>query len=218
MLLSILICTIPQRREFLRRLCEILYVGSLPYKDDVEIIIAEDDCIMSVGEKRNKLIEAAKGDYVVFIDDDDRVPLFYIDTLLPILKENKYDCIGFNFIFNYKGHANPSPGIASLKCKHWICDKAAMTRPISHINPMRRSIAASVKFPLQNRGEDALWAAEIAKKLSNEYYIDAYMYIYEAYPEYSTSSSSNFENYKGLSFVDFDMNYMNELHFVRLKL
>ena len=189
-----------------------------PYKDDIEIIIAEDDCVMSVGEKRNKLIEAAKGDYVVFIDDDDKIPLYYMEILLPILSEKIYDCVGFKFIFNYnfKGYANPNPGIASLKCKEWLCNIGAVTRPISHINPMLKSVAESVKFPLQNRGEDAMWAVDIATKLSKEYFIDEYMYIYEAYPEYSTSSPENFKNYEGISFTDFDMANMNELNCVWL--
>ena len=81
-LLSILICTIPQRKEFLRRLYKILYTQLIdsPYREFVEIIVAEDECIMSVGEKRNKLIEAEKEDIYVLL-------MMMIQFLLIILKD-----------------------------------------------------------------------------------------------------------------------------------
>ena len=37
---------------------------------------------MSVGEKRNKLINMAKGEYFSFIDDDDLVSEEYVDQVL----------------------------------------------------------------------------------------------------------------------------------------
>ena len=217
-LLSILICTIPQRKEFLRRLYKILYTQLIdsPYKEFVEIIVAEDECIMSVGEKRNKLIEAAKGRYVCFIDDDDTIPLYYVQRLIPILDYGEFDCIGFKFVFRFNGRNNPAPGIASLQCNEWICNIDKMTRPISHINPIRNSIASSIKFPLQNRNEDSLWSEELKKQLLNEYFIDDVMYYYEAYPAFSTSSIENCENYIDIVLVEFESELMRGLNFFQM--
>jgi len=217
-LLSILICTIPQRKEFLRRLYKILYTQLIdsPYKEFVEIIVAEDECIMSVGEKRNRLIEAAKGRYIVFIDDDDTIPPYYIERLIPILDYGEFDCIGFKFVFRFNGRNNPSPGIASLRCNEWICNIDKMTRPISHINPIRKSIASSIKFPLQNRGEDSLWSEELKKHLSNEYFIDDFMYYYEACPAFSTSSIENYEIYMGIVLVEFNLELIRDLNLIHI--
>ena len=92
---SILICTLENRKHFLERLLNILLpqigeytVDGDVYTGSVEIRILSDNKEMSVGEKRNKLIHMAKGEYFSFIDDDDLVSEEYVDQVLRKLRKN----------------------------------------------------------------------------------------------------------------------------------
>ena len=58
------------------------------YTGSVEIRILRDNKEMSVGEKRNKLIHMAKGEYFSFIDDDDLVSEEYVDQVLRKIFKN----------------------------------------------------------------------------------------------------------------------------------
>jgi glycosyltransferase involved in cell wall biosynthesis len=50
--------------------------------DQVQIIYLGDDQEMSVGEKRNLLMSMAKGEYMCFVDDDDRVTHNYVEAIM----------------------------------------------------------------------------------------------------------------------------------------
>ena len=61
---------------------------------DVEIISEKDNKEMSIGAKRQKLYERAKGIYSVQIDDDDSVPFDFLKRVIEATKEDS-DCIGY---------------------------------------------------------------------------------------------------------------------------
>lgn len=224
-LLSILICTVPQRKEFLRRLCNILYtqISDSKWKDNVEIIVYEDDFKISVGEKRNRLLGLANGEYTCFIDDDDTIVDTYIENLLPHLEESKYDCIGWKYKFIVGGRQYGPDGICGLQVakllgeaglQKWCESEILMARPIGHLNPIKRSITSSVQFFNINRGEDAIWSDEVSILLKNEYFVDIVMYEYQAYPYYSIATrKENIENFKDVVFTDFDFEKMRILCF-----
>ena len=88
--LSILICTIIERKNLLNRLLNIL---NKQKTDDVEVLVESDNKQISIGEKRNKLLNKAVGDYVAFIDDDDLVSDDYVKKVLQAI-ESKPDCCG----------------------------------------------------------------------------------------------------------------------------
>ncbi len=83
--LSILIPTLPERQHILRRLLNTLERQKTP---DVEIRIHDAGGSMSTGEKRDRLIESAEGEYFCFIDDDDLVPEYYISEMLSAINQN----------------------------------------------------------------------------------------------------------------------------------
>lgn len=108
MLLSILICSINGREEMLSNLvCFLdkqgggfkgLYskyingcsVGILTYEEH-EIIFAIDDKNISTGNKRQLLLDAAKGKLISFIDEDDEVYDYYIEQGINVAKGD-WDC------------------------------------------------------------------------------------------------------------------------------
>jgi len=216
MLLSILICTVPQRKEFLRRLCESLHtqLAGSKYKDFVEIIVAEDDFKITVGEKRNYLLSAAIGKYICFIDDDDTISDNYIGALLPILETHMYDCIGWKFRFLYNGVPTGPIGTISLKNYEWLDTIEQLCKPICHLSQVRRDIALSVGFLNRNHGEDAMYASAVCPLLKSEYFLDEIMYDYQAYPDFSIClNKENIKNTMHLLFSDFDFEEMKALHF-----
>ena len=85
--LSILICTLSNRTESLKTLLDELnyQIQSKP----VQVLWIGDNKSMSVGEKRNKLLYLADGEYVSFIDDDDMISSTYIDSILDSLNGHK---------------------------------------------------------------------------------------------------------------------------------
>ena len=221
MLLSILICTVTQRKEFLRRLCECLYgqLATSKWKDSVEIIVAEDDFKITIGEKRNYLLSSAIGKYICFIDDDDTISENYIEALLPILETDIYDCVGWKFRFLYNGIPTGPIGTISLQNYEWRDTFEKLCKPICHLSQVRRDIALSIGFLNKSHGEDAMYASAICPLLKSEYFLDEIMYDYQAYPNFSISlNKDNVKNTMHLVFSDFDFEEMNILHFRHKKL
>src|SRR5688500_10762390 len=84
--LSILIPTVPRRVEtFFPRLIKKLE-AQITEPGSVEILGLYDNKLTTVGGKRNLLLDAARGDFLVFLDDDDDVCDDYLATLLPVLR------------------------------------------------------------------------------------------------------------------------------------
>ena len=77
--LSILIPTVPRRKESLDRLLSVLYPQ---IKDEVELIVMLENKKRTLGYKRREMMTLAQGEYVVFIDDDDDITTDYVSTLL----------------------------------------------------------------------------------------------------------------------------------------
>ena len=84
--LTILIPTLNSRTEHLKRLTDELnyQIQGKP----VQVLWFGDNKSMTTGEKRNILLRMAKGDFISFVDDDDRVSENYISTLLQAIDSN----------------------------------------------------------------------------------------------------------------------------------
>lgn len=190
--LSILIPTLPARLSTFNIVINNLrdQIKKGHYENDVEIISLMDCKTMTVGDKRNKLIELSSGEYVVFVDDDDGLPSYYIKEILQAT-ETKPDCIGIRGVIKYEGKIPDSGFIHSLR---YNCDEEVNLytkgRSPNHLNPIKRSIADQVKFPSISYGEDADWAKRIYFHLKSEVLIDKIMYVYFAYGSKSQSSPS----------------------------
>ena len=89
--LSVLICSITSRKILLQNLVEELKRQSIDDTNDVEILVEMNNKEITTGAKRNLLLKKARGDYICFIDDDDRVSKDYIVKILEAIKSNP-DC------------------------------------------------------------------------------------------------------------------------------
>lgn len=170
--LSILICTIgPRKESFLRLMDELMPQVSF---NDVEVIAYWNNGEKSIGEIRQELLEEAKGEYVCFIDDDDRIPDYYCVEILHNLGE---DYVGFEVQLFEKDKLMPRV-FHSIRYGVWHQDDQGYYRGITHLNPIKRELAIQGQFGLQGIGEDESWARTMMSLVRTEKYIDKIMYYY----------------------------------------
>ncbi len=186
MRLSILIPTLEERIISLKELTDQLY-KQIGESKEVEILINSDNRQKSIGQKRNELLKQAKGDYIVFIDDDDRVPSYYIEEIFTAIKDDP-DCVGINGVLIVDNnpdrtetfeHKLDNPYTTITQGGH----KVHLRYP-NHLNPIKRENIEGIYFQEINFGEDAKWATEIRDKkcLTSTYNIgkDMYYYLYNS--------------------------------------
>jgi glycosyltransferase involved in cell wall biosynthesis len=176
--LSILICSLESRKDYLERLLSCLEKIKT---DDIEVIINVDKCEKSVGQKRNELIARANGEYIAFIDDDDLVPEYYVEEILKAIKESP-DCVGFKLAYSEDG-VEKGTAIHSIGVTEWATTtgdngETIYMRTINHLNPVKREIASETVFEDISHGEDHAWSKLLAVKLKSSVFIDKIMYNY----------------------------------------
>jgi glycosyltransferase involved in cell wall biosynthesis len=144
----------------------------------VEIVVACDNKEISIGKKRQQLLERATGDYVAFIDDDDWVADDYVDRILAAL-ESGPDCVGFLITCTTNGR-NPRKAITSIRYPEWCenRDGFAHCRAIYHKSPHLRSIALKVGFKDLRYGEDRYYSQGLMKLVKKEVFIPHVCYLY----------------------------------------
>ncbi len=191
MILSILICSLQKRLVGLAPLIRELQIQS--EGNPVEILWLGDNKKMTVGEKRNKLLSLATGDYVCFIDDDDWVADSYIDEILKAL-ESKPDCVCFECLYTNAETAKEN----HVYFQH--CNKSEdrdaegiRIRMVNHLNPVKREIALKIGFPEKNFGEDSLYAINLwnSRMLQKSITIKKVLYFYRFNPGTSETHQFN---------------------------
>ena len=171
--LSILICTIPSRQRLLDTLLDDLrrQAGIEP----VEILT--DNGGGSVGVKRQRLLEQATGDYVVFIDDDDDINPQYVPLILPHL--GTCDVIGFEGEITTNGRNKKR---FTISMHHNYEEKDGIYyRYNNHLCPVRRAIALAIGYKDMTHGEDYDYATRLHDSglIKTEHYIYTPMYFYK---------------------------------------
>ncbi len=177
-LLSILICTIPEREESFNDLLDILYRQS---KASVQILTDNSPKeLKSIGKKRNDLVERADGKYFCFIDDDDTVSNNYVAQILEGCKKD-VDCVSLRGIITWN-FDRPELFEHSIKYNAYATtlNDIKYERFPNHLNAIRSKIGKQFRFPDNNFGEDTDWATQIYNSglLKTEHFIDNVLYHY----------------------------------------
>ena len=166
----------PSRLEKLDVLMAELIKQSNPYSDQIEIVI--DPVInYNIGTKRNKLLEKAKGDYVVFIDDDDHIMPNYIWSIIQACSIGN-DCIGISGIITTNGK-NQRQWHISKEYKTWHTANGIYYRTPNHISPVKRELALQAGFPEISFAEDAEYSRRLLPLLKTETIIKGNLYHYD---------------------------------------
>lgn len=173
--LSILIPTMPKRGAFLARLMAIL---EPQVSNDVEILTAPG--AGSIGSKRNALIAEAKGEFVAFVDDDDRVSGDYISELLAGISKG-VDVVAIRGIWSKNG--GPGQEFIDLPYQEHSgqIGVGVFLRGVQHLDAVRRSIAIQVPYKDTSFGEDKDWTETIEATglVKTWHQVDHPIYFYE---------------------------------------
>jgi glycosyltransferase involved in cell wall biosynthesis len=174
--LSILCATVVNRADLFAKLHA--HLQAQAQGKPVEIVVACDNKEISIGLKRQQLLERATGDYVSSIDDDDWVAPDYVDRLLAAL-ESSPDCVGFKIECVMNGGV-PQSAITSMRYRRWgdNQDGFRFTRSIYHKSVTRRDLALKCGFPDMRYGEDKIFSEKIMHLVKREVFVDAVLYFY----------------------------------------
>jgi hypothetical protein len=181
MLLSILIPSLYEREESFSFIYNKLLkqIEILGLQDSIEILVEKDNRKLSIGEKRNLLVERASSKYVVFVDDDDDVSDNYVNSIYNALQGNP-DCVGIIGIITFNGKT-PKKFYHSINYTSYFDKNNEYFRPPNHLNPIRKDLAEQFKFPTINFSEDTNFAMSLCRSglLKIENFIEEPIYYYK---------------------------------------
>jgi glycosyltransferase involved in cell wall biosynthesis len=177
-LLSILTPAIPSRWDRLQKLS--YEIARQIENQPVEHLILIDNKQRTVGEKRDALLRAARGQYVAFVDDDDWIEPDYISSILGAIKETP-DVVTFRqsvTVDGAEGEVEFKLGNANEGFK----PGAVTLRAAWHICAWRRALAVMSRFPSTNYGEDWAFAEPLNRIAKTEVHIPRVLhrYIYDS--------------------------------------
>ena len=175
--LSILIPTLPARIETLSLLIQLLNKQVIDFAliDKVQILTLCDTKEMSVGAKRNKLLELSVGRYVCFIDDDDTISPKYLFEIIRAIQSNA-DVI--TFCGEYVEYNQSKDFSISKMHNRNYNDHKTIYRLPNHLCPVKREIALQCLFTDKNYGEDSDYSERINNVIQSEYHIQEKLYYY----------------------------------------
>lgn len=172
--LSICIVSLESRADYLKRL--MLKLGP-QVTDEVELLLLTDRAHESIGEKRQRLLVQAVGDYVVSVDDDDLVADDYVAAILAATATDP-DCVTFNVARLIDGKRIGYEIRSIVNDDNYDTFGEVMPRRPNHLCPIRRELALQVGFKRMNRGEDWEYAKGIYPLLKSEVRINRELYTY----------------------------------------
>jgi glycosyltransferase involved in cell wall biosynthesis len=176
-LLSVLILTLPTRIESYSNLIKNLnqQVVDNNLMDRVQILSLCDTKELSVGNKRNILLNQSCGKYVCFIDDDDVISNDYLIKIISATNSNS-DVITFcgEYVEN---HIKTPFSISVIHRGNYNYPNIFYRLP-NHLCPVKREIAMNCMFTDKNFGEDSDYAEKINTHIKNEFHIQDKLYFY----------------------------------------
>lgn len=187
--LSILVPTIPSRiNNFYLRLMNNL-LNQIKSYNDIELISFFDNKKRSIGSKRDEMLKLAQGEYLVFIDDDDRISEDYIREIMFSLYNNpETDCVVFDNLTSINGGEG-------ILCKYgiefnhgYINDGKEWRGKPAHTMVYRSEIAKKHNFNDMKSSEDYDWVSRAWLDIKKQTRINKILYYYDA--NYETTSET----------------------------
>jgi hypothetical protein len=180
---AILIATLDRRHDKLLRLLSQLLPQAEAARGLVRVGALWNRGERPVCQLRQELLDLVISKYVSFVDDDDEVPPYFVERVLDRLLREAPDYVGWRMQC-WEGAQKLKPTFHSLRYERWFEDDSGFYRDISHLNPVRRELAAGTSF-CAGWPEDRIWADQMRGRLVTESYIEDDMYFY-----YSSAADS----------------------------
>jgi len=179
-ILTIAIPTIVSRQEKFLALMSYIekQIEESKLQKKVEVIFEVDNKEISIGAKRQKLIDRANGKYLVMIDDDDWIADDYVSAIIKATNEDP-DCIGYLEDCNFEGDRKATSCI-SKEYNRWASNVGIyqyVRSPFFKI-PIKTELCKQVGCSDLRFGEDADFAKRIYPLIKSECFINKKMYFY----------------------------------------
>lgn len=132
---------------------------------------------LSIGKKRQSLVQQAKGEYLCFLDDDEDIAPNYLETLVRLCHSGK-DVITFrSFIKNdfYWSVVDMRLGNSNEEAT----PDRIVKRNAWHVCPVRSKYAKMYKFEDSNYSEDWTWMEQVLKHCQTEAHTDQILHSYQ---------------------------------------
>jgi len=175
-LLSVLTPAVPSRWAQLQKLSDELarQIGDKP----VEHLTLVDNKRRTVGEKRDALLRASRGQYVAFCDDDDWVRPNYVAKIVSAIQFNPgVDVITFSQHSQVNEHI--SEVCFGLGNPNQSFNPGGTTfRNAWHVCAWRRGLAVQSFFPASNYGEDWAYASRLCAVAKTSVHIPYILHEY----------------------------------------
>jgi glycosyltransferase involved in cell wall biosynthesis len=175
--LTIAICTLPVRiNSFASLITELnnqIRLNGL--QNQVQIVSLMDCKDITVGDKRNYLKSLAKGQYLVYIDDDDRISGDYVISLIQAMITNPD-------VITFRGEYKENGRITDFIINCGVSNQDTPThhyRLPNHICAVKRDIYLNCHFTSKNYGEDSDYADQINQHIKTECHIPKKLYFYD---------------------------------------
>jgi len=182
-LLSILTPAIPERLPKLQRLSQLLEPQLRQFPHSVEwLSFVDPRGCRTIGEKRDDLVQLARGQFVAFVDDDDLVQPTYVASLVQalsvIVADNEpVDVVTFRQEAIIERHR--SEVRFNLRANNEAFNPGGVTqRAAWHVCAWRSSLAKRFHFEPSNYGEDWSWARHLNLDARGEIHIPEILHTY----------------------------------------
>jgi glycosyltransferase involved in cell wall biosynthesis len=164
---SILIATLSAREDQLAALLAVL-LPQCEADGRVEVVGLHNDGEHPLAVYRQALLDAAAGDYVSFVDDDDQVDGEFVPAVTAAMAADP-DYVAFSHAYYADGRRHPLPVVTGISYGGWYDTAEALIRDVTQINPVRRSIAQQADFTSPSEGaEDWSYVKQIRPLLRTQ--------------------------------------------------
>ena len=189
-LFTIMILSIPSRLDKLKELYTRLeeQIGD---RTDVEILTLVDNKSMTIGEKRNMVLQSARGKFVACLDDDDTISDDYIEKICDNLSDevdvlcfeqhcsiNGQECM-VSFDMRHEGNEqlgrNADGSLKDMKRLPW------------HMCVWNSEIAKDTPFQSSSYGEDWDWCSRMIPRVKRQVKLFDTLHYYQYNDETSES-------------------------------
>ena len=177
-------------------------------------------------DSRNLGLQTASGDYVWFIDGDDKlVDNYCLDRLVNIIIQYPTcDYIGFNMNYYWNDeHVKPQKSYnhklvgtinRDIIIKELVCSGTFSVSPCTKIFKTSFLKDNNISFPKGIVGEDYVWFYILLEKCSNIHYENIYLYNYRKSVVTSVSGNMTLGKYRDfLSVLEFMLKFLEESEF-----
>lgn len=175
---SILVAHLAERQASLAELLDVL-LPQAAAGPGVEVVALCNNG-GSLHEIRQALLDDARGEWVSFVDDDDLVSEDFVATVCGCLDQDP-DFVAFQHLLYPPGSAVPDsrPVVTGIGITEWQNTSEAYIRGVTHVNPIRTSLARQSGFQLRGSGyEDKDFVAGVLPLLKTQVLIDRPLYHY----------------------------------------